>query len=108
MLYKFAHGSQIGTLSFVYGKFNRMLMMLSYNLLSILPGPLGKTFWINVIICLIHQMCVLQNIYTSLIEDASSSKHVAEKEIDECVIKALIDLDDAQKINGNDKMSEYL
>jgi len=53
-------------------------------------------------------MCVLQNIYTSLIEDASSSKHVAEKEIDECVIKALIDLDDAQKINGNDKMSEYL
>ena len=58
---------------------------------------------------------MLQNIYKSLVEDASSR---AEKEIDECVIKALIDLDDEQEINGNpkyktcdalcDEMSEYL
>ena len=67
---------------------------------------------------------VLHNIYKSLVGDASSSNCVVEKEIDERVSKALIDLDDPnivldlREMNGNPKsnafeafwneMSEYL
>lgn len=39
--------------------------------------------------------CLLHNIYKILVGDASSSNCLAEKEVDERVSKALIDLDDS-------------
>ena len=56
---------------------------------------------------------ILRNIYKTLTGHASSSSCTAEKEVDECVTAALLDLDDTQitldlcEMNGNPKSTKF-
>ena len=133
MLYKFAHGSQIGILSFVWkilqdtndaDKTSHLVARLTRDQPKYSSRAIRKDFLDQYNRLSKTPKYVLHNIYKSLVGDASSSNCVVEKEIDERVSKALIDLDDPnivldlREMNGNPKcnafeafwneMSEYL
>jgi len=122
MLYKFAHGSMIGTMSFVWKpqedtndptKTSQVITKITsdqskYASRAMRTEYLDKYSKLSKI-----PKCILRNIYKALTGDASSGSCTAETDVDERVSTALLDLDDTQitldlrEMNGNPKCTKF-
>ena len=122
MLYRYVHGSHIGTLSFAWkipegtndlNKTSQIISKLTSSQSKYASRAMQTDFLDKYSRLSKAPKSVLRNIYKSLVGDASSSNCVAEKEIDERVSKALLDLDDTEiimdlrEMNGNPKSTKF-
>lgn len=107
MLYKFVHGSMIGTMSFVWKpqedtndptKTSQVITKITLDQSKYASRAMRTDFLDKYSKLSKTPKCVLRNIYKTLTGDASSSSCTAEKEVDQRVSAALQDLDDTQII----------
>ena len=116
MLYKYVHGSHIGTLDFAWktpegasdpAKTSQVTTKLTINQAKYTSRAMRMDFLDKYYRLSKTPKSILRNIYKTLVGDSSSSNYVAEKEVDERVSKALLDVDDTQiimdlrEMNGN-------
>lgn len=121
MLYRVAYGSNLGTSFFLWKSpaeidqtaVSRTMSRISAQHKFFATRSMCKDFF--------HKYCslcqvpkaVLRNMYKSLVEDTSASSCAAEKEVDDRIAQAALDLDDTdiildlRKLNGNPQSSKF-
>ena len=122
VLYKFAHGSSIGTLCFVWKtpsdtidqtKTSQIIAKLTLNQSTYATRAMRKEFIDKYNSLAKTPKSILRNIYKTLVGDDSSGTCSVEKEVDDCVVQALLELDDPQividmrEMNGNPKSTRF-